>query len=343
MIRGGVIWGSRWRLPPRPRSVRDRRPRVGPPDATCSSRVRGPRERSGCAGASVAAAASPDFLRPRPPRRPRRFDVPVSAPSSPEDAAGDAAASGWASSRWLAGVCEGSRVAPLRLPLPRPPWRRRCSASSPSCPWPVLCPWLRQSRRCGARSFRGRRRPTRPSRRTNRTRIRHLGHGLLGHGRRGCVCASTLSPWTRRPRRTASAVPTGPRPRRPWAVPGRRPSAAWASAPSVPCLLLALSPGRGSCSSAPAPPGSAPAAPPVRARGRASPVRPTGRSAVGRSGGGRSLPAPVAQRLRSLDPFVTPFARSEGAIRIQHRRLRGRGLARWMFRRPRSGTCRLRG
>ncbi len=133
MIRGGVIWGSRWRLPPRPRSVRDRRPRVGPPDATCSSRVRGPRERSGCAGASVPAAASPDFLRPRPPRRPRRFDVPVSAPSSPEDAAGDAAASGWASSRWLAGVCEGSRVAPLRLPLPRPPWRRRCSASTPSC------------------------------------------------------------------------------------------------------------------------------------------------------------------------------------------------------------------
>ena len=132
MIRGGVICGSRWRLPPRPRSVRDRRPRVGPPDATCSSRVLGPRERSGCAGASVAAVSA-DFFRPRPPRRPRRFDVPVSAPPSSEDAAdGPAAASGWASSRWLAGVCAGSRVAPLRLPLRRPPWRRRCSASSPS-------------------------------------------------------------------------------------------------------------------------------------------------------------------------------------------------------------------
>ena len=131
--------GSRCRRP-LPRSVRDRSPRVGPPEATCSSMVLGPRVRSGCAGgAGGASVTTPSlgFFRPRPPRRRLFFGALVSAPSSPEDAADGAAGawSGWASSRWLSGVCCAAPAgAPLRRPSParpRPP-RRRGTASAPS-------------------------------------------------------------------------------------------------------------------------------------------------------------------------------------------------------------------
>ena len=69
-------------------------------------------------------------------------------------------------------------------------------------------------------------------------------------------------------------------------------------------------------------------APPAHAREPWWPAHPTGRSAAGRSGGGRSQAAPDAALPRSLDPCVTPFARSEGAIRIRDERLWRRGLAR---------------
>ncbi len=56
----------------------------------------------------------------------------------------------------------------------------------------------------------------------------------------------------------------------------------------------------------------APAAPPVPARVRGWPAHPRGRSAVGRSGGGRSQPAPVAAWLRSLDPSLLPSLGARG-------------------------------
>jgi hypothetical protein len=120
---------------PRPRRERDRSPRVGPPDATRSSRVAGPRPRSGCAGAGACAAPpspSPDPLRPRPPRRRLFFGASASARPSPAARSGVAAAapwSGWASSRWVAGDWSGAGVGdPVRppwRPLLRPLWRRR--------------------------------------------------------------------------------------------------------------------------------------------------------------------------------------------------------------------------
>ena len=145
MIRGGTICGSRCRRPLRPRSVRDRSPRVGPPEATCSSSVFGPRDRSGrsfrscscrsgrsgLAGASVPSAA-PDRFRPRPPRRRRRLGASVPPVASPLTAA-TSDPSGCASSRWLSGVCSRSfSAAPLRPRPPRVPGRRGRPSSAPS-------------------------------------------------------------------------------------------------------------------------------------------------------------------------------------------------------------------
>jgi hypothetical protein len=124
-----------------------------------------------------------------------------------------------------------------------------------------------------------------------RTR-RRLGSGLLGRGLHGFAGGSKASLKTRR---RQCVTCRRPRPRR--TSPGR------ASAWRVPCPFRALAPVR-----ALAPErvshswAHAPAVPPVRARGRGSLVHPTGRSAVGRSGGVRSQPAPLAARPRSLDP-----------------------------------------
>ena len=83
---------------------------MGPPDATCSSSERGPRDRSGAAFGSGAASVA-DRFRPRPPRRRRRRDA-GDASSSPSAVSATAAASGWASSRWLDGVCSSGAALP---------------------------------------------------------------------------------------------------------------------------------------------------------------------------------------------------------------------------------------
>ena len=167
-----------------------------------------------------------------------------------------------------------------------------------------------------APKHRPQRRPIR--RRTNPPRTPLLGRDLPGRDLPGFAGGSTVSPRTRRrPRVTCRRWPrrTSPGPASAWRVPG---PFRVLSLLRVLSPVLALSHERASHSSA-----RAPAAPQVRARGRGSLVHPTGRSAVGRSGGARSQPAPVAARLRSLDPSVTPFARSEGANRIQGQRVRG--------------------
>ncbi len=135
--------------------------------------------------------------------------------------------------------------------------------------------------------------------RTNPIRSRHLGRGLLGRARHDCVCGTSTSPWARRHplsrfrrigrrrcRRSADPAP-------------------WACA-SAPCPFRVLSPFAAASQVA------APSQVPARALGRALPVHPRGRSAVGRSGGVRSLPAPAAQRPRSLDPSLLPSLGARG-------------------------------
>ncbi len=127
-------------------------------------------------------------------------------------------------------------------------------------------------RRC--RSIRQRMNPS-------RTR-RHLDRGLRGRDLLGSAGGSSVSPRTRR---RPPAICRQSRLRRP------APEPASSASPS---------------------PARAPLAPPVRARGRGWPVRRTGRSAVGRSGGARSWPAPVAARPRSLDPSLLPSLGARG-------------------------------
>ena len=72
-----------------------------------------------------AASAAASSL----PRRPR----PIRGLVCRRVADAAARSSGWASSRWLPGVCSGSfTAAPLRLRPPRVPWRRGCPSSAPS-------------------------------------------------------------------------------------------------------------------------------------------------------------------------------------------------------------------
>jgi hypothetical protein len=155
---------------------------------------------------------------------------------------------------------------------------------------------------------------------TNPIQSRRLGRGLLGRARRGCACGPTTNPWARRHR---------PAPCRRCRRPCRRSAvpAPWASASApYPCPVLspvaarapfaARAPGRCPCFQAPAPPGSVPSAPLshllVRALARGSPVPQRGRSVVGRSGEARFLPAPAAQRPRSLDPSLLPSLGARG-------------------------------
>ena len=239
----------------------------------CSRRTSCGHARRGGASSSV----SPSRCRPRPTtRRPPR---PVGSPHA------------------------GSRVS-ARVPV----WPR-----CPCCPARVLLggaavpcrsrPGPARMSGCepGARTCRPRCRAIR--RRTNPplTRCR-LDLGLHGLGLPGSAGGLSDPRTHRRPPATCRRS----YPRRPSPEPA---PSAW----PVPCPSLALSlfrapfPERGSHSSA-----RAPAAPPVRALGRGSLVRPTGRSAVGRSGGARSQPAPVAARPRSLDPSLLPSLGARG-------------------------------
>jgi hypothetical protein len=146
------------------------------------------------------------------------------------------------------------------------------------------------------------RRQTNPPRTRRRLRLR-LGLGLHGRDLLGSAGGSRASPKTLRRPPVAWAHPC---PRR--TSPGPAPSG-WRALFLFPALslVLALSPERACYSSAPALP-----VPPGRARGRGLPVRPTGRSAVGRSGGARSQPAPLAARPRSLDPSLLPSLGARG-------------------------------
>jgi hypothetical protein len=204
------------------------------------------------------------------------------------------------------------RAPPGRLPRPaerpRAGWRVSArvpvSMRCPYCPASVRpgvvavrrrslrVPARRSRNGAGARMRRPRCRPI--HRRT--TRLRRLGRGLHGHGLHDSAGGSTASPRThRRP------TVTGHRPCR-LASPRPAPSD-W----RVPCPFRALSPERGSHSWA-----HAPAAPPVAVLVRGWPAHPRGRSAVGRSGGGRSQPAPVEAWLRSLDPSLLPSLGARG-------------------------------
>ena len=244
----------------------------------------------------LAASTFRSRRRPRPRTRPATRRLPAGRRRA--DWRGSAKALGWRRCGCLSHVRPGGGAA-----------RRRAR--------PVLCPWLSGFVGLGGAAagplggVDGR--LGRPAGRTGPGSAT-LGHGLLGHGRRGCVCGSTPSPWTRR---SSVRLRCSDRSSAPSSL-GRTGASAFCRVgvrcSSVRrCLLFWRSlPDRSPVPAAPAPPGSAPAAPPVRARGRGSPVHPTGRSAVGRSGGGRSLPAPVAQRLRSLDPSLLPSLGARG-------------------------------
>jgi hypothetical protein len=181
----------------------------------------------------------------------------------------------------------------------RVPGSRRCLC----CPSRVHLGGAVARRRSSCRSIRRWTRSPSPTRRPDDLY-------LPGRGLHGFAGGSTAIPTSRR---RPPATPVRPRPR--LASRGPAPSASRVLVPfRVPFLFRVPSPEPDPCWRARR--GSAHAAPPVRARGHGWLVHPRGRSVAGRSGGARSQPAPSA-RLRSLDPFVTPFARSEGTIRIQ--------------------------
>jgi hypothetical protein len=138
----------------------------------------------------------------------------------------------------------------------------------------------------------------------SRTR-RRLDRDLHGRDLPGSAGGSTVSPRTRR---RPPATCRRPRHRRPSRGPASSASPFQALAPfQVLAPFQAPSPELARYSWA-----RAPAAPQARARGRGWPVRRTGRSAVGRSGGARSQPAPVAARPRSLDPSLLPSLGARG-------------------------------
>ena len=185
--------------------MRERSPRVGPPDATCSSRVLGPRERSGCAGVSGAGRRLPRTSAARAAADRGRVDRGAALRASrsrglvraPSDAAGS---SGWASSRWLAGGLRGL----LR------------GGAAPAPPCHVLPGGAAARRRpvsSGRTTLRSRSGGVRPRSRPVAVpvRSRHLGRGLLGRGRLGCAGARPAGRRTRRLRAgPSSSVFAGP-------------------------------------------------------------------------------------------------------------------------------------
>jgi hypothetical protein len=233
----------------------------------------------------VSSSAPRSRRRPRPPARPptRRPLRPAGRPHA------DVRASARVP-RWRRCLCCPSPVhlGGAAAPGPSRPVPARMSGYGPAAP----------RRRASCRSIR------RWTRSPSRSRCLHglCLHGLCLHGFAG---GSTTSP--RAPRRPPVArLRPCPRP----ASLGPAPSASRVPFPfRAPAPFQVPAPEPDPCSRAPR--GSAPAAPPVHARGHGWLVRPRGRSVAGRSGAARSQPAPSA-RPRSLDPSLLPSLGARG-------------------------------